>query len=165
MRRSRGCWGARRRPREDEIEGRAYHRASRREAGRRERCLAAARLVRAHPIEIAAGRTILATLGRDLVVGDRNGKADVFVHDLLTGRTIIVSVAGDGGQANGDSFVSGISADGRVLAFTSLADNIVSDDHNSRKDVFVAVLRKNWAAKFAPARETRRGRGPRLVGR
>jgi Tol biopolymer transport system component len=78
----------------------------------------------------------------NLVVGDTNGTSDVFVHDLWTGRTIRVSLTVHGTEANGDSFVSGISADGRVVAFTSLADNLVPGDTNGRRDVFVAWLRR-----------------------
>jgi Tol biopolymer transport system component len=77
----------------------------------------------------------------NLVQGDTNGTSDVFVHDLWTGRTIRVSLTVNGTEANGDSFVSGISADGRVVAFTSLADNLVPGDTNHRRDVFVAWLR------------------------
>jgi Tol biopolymer transport system component len=77
------------------------------------------------------------------VAGDRNGKADVFVHDLWTGRTIRVSLTADGTEANGDSFVAGISDDGRVVAFTSLADNVVHGDTNGQRDVFVAWLRRD----------------------
>ena len=77
----------------------------------------------------------------NLVADDTNGKSDVFVHDLWTGRTIRVSLTSSGLEANGDSFVSGISADGRVVAFTSLADNLVPGDTNGRRDVYVAWLR------------------------
>jgi Tol biopolymer transport system component len=77
----------------------------------------------------------------NLVADDRNGKADVFVHDLWTGRTIRVSLTADGTEADGDSFVAGISADGRVVAFTSLADNLVHGDTNGQRDVFVTWLR------------------------
>jgi hypothetical protein len=73
-----------------------------------------------------------------------------------------VSVAADGRQANGDSLVCGISADGRVIAFTSLADNIVPGDRNGRKDVFVVFLKKNWAALAVASRETHRRRGPKF---
>ena len=76
----------------------------------------------------------------NLVADDRNGKSDVFRHDLWTGRTIRVSLTANGTEANGDSFVSGISADGLVVAFTSLADDIVSGDTNGYRDVFVARL-------------------------
>jgi hypothetical protein len=76
----------------------------------------------------------------NLVADDRNGKSDVFVHDLWTGRTIRVSLTANGTEANGDSFVSGISADGVVAAFTSLADDIVPGDTNGSRDVFVVRL-------------------------
>jgi Tol biopolymer transport system component len=76
----------------------------------------------------------------NLVPDDRNGKSDVFVHDLWAGRTIRVSLTASGTEANGDSFVSGISADGAVVAFTSLADDIVPGDTNGYRDVFVVRL-------------------------
>ena len=90
----------------------------------------------------------------NLVDGDWNGMSDVFVHDLVTGRTSRVSVSADGEEANGDSFVSGISADGRVVAFTSYADNLVAGDTNGRKDVFVARLDPGRRHVFAPHRGT-----------
>jgi Tol biopolymer transport system component len=77
----------------------------------------------------------------NLVPDDRNGVSDVFVHDLLTRRTLRVSVAANGAEADGASFVAGISADGSVVAFTSLATNLVAGDTNGRRDVFVARLR------------------------
>jgi Tol biopolymer transport system component len=93
------------------------------------------------PFLSANGRYIAFTSrAPNLVEGDENGTSDVFVHDLVTGRTTRVSVSADGEEANGDSFVSGISADGHVVAFTSLADNLVARDRNRRKDVFVAWL-------------------------
>ena len=77
----------------------------------------------------------------NLVPDDRNGVSDVFVHDLLTGATARASVSADGEEADAASFVSGISADGSRVAFTSLADNLVVGDTNGRRDVFVALLR------------------------
>ena len=67
--------------------------------------------------------------------------SDVFVHDLLTGATARVSVSPAGEEADAASVVSGISADGRVVAFTSLAADLVTGDTNGRRDVFVARLR------------------------
>jgi Tol biopolymer transport system component len=86
----------------------------------------------------------------NLVEDDRNEKADVFVHDLWTGRTIRVSLTADGTEADGDSFVAGLSGDGRVVAFTSLADNIVHGDTNARRDVFVAWLRRDTTLLQGP---------------
>lgn len=62
---------------------------------------------------------------------------DIFVHDRQTGITERVSVASDGTEANGGSFAPSISADGRFVAFTSQASNLVANDTNRRQDVFV----------------------------
>ena len=92
----------------------------------------------------------------NLVEGDRNGKSDVFVHDLWTGRTIRVSLTADGTEADGDSFVAGISGDGRVVAFTSLADDVVHGDTNGRRDVFVAWLRRDTTLLQGPGERENR---------
>jgi Tol biopolymer transport system component len=64
--------------------------------------------------------------------------ADIFVHDLQTGETTLVSVASDGAQANNLSFESALSANGRFVAFTSIASNLIPDDSNGdNSDVFV----------------------------
>jgi Tol biopolymer transport system component len=74
-----------------------------------------------------------------LVAGDTNGVTDIFVHDELTHRIRRVNVAPNGGQANGASGFVAVSADGRAVAFESLASNLVPGDTNGVSDVFVAV--------------------------
>jgi hypothetical protein len=73
----------------------------------------------------------------NLVPGDTNGSADVFVHDRQTGMTERVSVDSSGVQGNNLSGIPSISANGRFLAFASLADNLVPGDANGNWDVFV----------------------------
>ena len=73
----------------------------------------------------------------NLVPGDTNGVRDVFVHDRSTGATTRVSIATDGTQGDGVAYLGGISADGRVIAFSSFATNIVLGDTNAQRDVFV----------------------------
>jgi Tol biopolymer transport system component len=75
----------------------------------------------------------------NLVAGDTNAVADVFVHDRTSAATERVSVDSAGTEANGesDSIVLGLSADGRFVAFTSLASNLVAGDANLTADVFV----------------------------
>jgi len=53
------------------------------------------------------------------------------------GSTTRVSVATGGTQANGVSFGSALSADGRYVAFSSDATNLVPGDTNNAGDVFV----------------------------
>jgi hypothetical protein len=68
---------------------------------------------------------------------DTSSYGDVFVRDLATGVVEQASVSSDGVQGNDHSAVSAISADGRCVAFRSLADNLVDGDTNGVEDVFV----------------------------
>src|SRR5437868_9172865 len=52
-------------------------------------------------------------------------------------KTRRVSVSSSGAEANGDSFHSSISANGRFVAFVSSATNLVGGDTNGHTDVFV----------------------------
>src|SRR6266851_4170348 len=49
----------------------------------------------------------------------------------------LISLALDGGEADGASFTPAISADGRYVAFASAASTLVSGDTNGTEDVFV----------------------------
>jgi len=73
----------------------------------------------------------------NLVPDDTNGTQDVFVHDRQTGITERVSVDNTGNQGDGWSQRSAISADGRYVAFMSMASNLVPDDTNGGDDIFV----------------------------
>jgi Tol biopolymer transport system component len=73
----------------------------------------------------------------NLVTGDANNARDVFVRDLQSGETTRASVGPVGVEANGDSFEPAISADGRFVAFSSAATNLVAGDSNNANDVFV----------------------------
>ena len=72
----------------------------------------------------------------NLVVGDGNGRFDVFVRDRDTGMLELVSVASDGTQLVGDSIAPAISADGRYVAFASTAP-LVPEDTNDSFDIYV----------------------------
>ena len=86
----------------------------------------------------ADGRYIAFTsLATNLVPGDTNGVQDVFVRDRQLGVTERVSVSSAGVQANGASFQSTISADGRYVAFYTLATNLDAADTNGTYDVYV----------------------------
>jgi Tol biopolymer transport system component len=78
-----------------------------------------------------------ASAATNLVPGDTNGVADIFVRNRTKGTTERVSVSAQGAQADGDSFNPSISADGRFVAFESDATNLVSTDTNAMLDVFV----------------------------
>lgn len=73
----------------------------------------------------------------NLVAGDTNGLRDVFVRDAATHATVRVSISSTGLQANGASYSPSLSGNGRFLAFTSEASNLVPGDTNGVADVFV----------------------------
>lgn len=73
----------------------------------------------------------------NLVAGDTPLTRDIFLHDRTTGITSLVSRAAGGGFGNGPSSRSSISDDGRYIAFTSDASNLVPGDLNLAGDVFV----------------------------
>ncbi len=73
----------------------------------------------------------------NLIPIDTNGAQDVFVHDRVTGETSRVSVGSAGAQGNYVSVRPSISANGRYVAFSSEASNLVPGDTNSFNDVFV----------------------------
>jgi Tol biopolymer transport system component len=86
----------------------------------------------------ATGRYVaFGSFASNLVPGDTNGRQDIFVHDRDTGETSRISVASDGGQADGESRYPAISADGRYVAFESFASNMVPGDTNGSWDTFV----------------------------
>src|SRR5262249_51732122 len=58
-----------------------------------------------------------ASFATNLVAGDTNGRVDLFVHDRTTGVTERVSVNSSGAEANGDSTLPSISADGRFVSW------------------------------------------------
>jgi hypothetical protein len=73
----------------------------------------------------------------NLVGSDTNAATDVFVRDRKNHTIERVSVSSAGAEGNGPSYDASISADGRFVAFDSLASNLIATDTNSTYDVFV----------------------------
>jgi hypothetical protein len=86
----------------------------------------------------ADGRYIVfQSTATNLIENDTNSRSDIFLFDRDTDETVRVSVASDGSEANRFSIDPAISDDGRVIAFISEATNLVPDDTNNIRDVFV----------------------------
>lgn len=73
-----------------------------------------------------------------LVPDDSNQRADIFVHDRLTGQTARVGQPPND-ESNGNSANPAISADGAWIAFESDAINLVDGDTNRARDIFRAA--------------------------
>ena len=80
---------------------------------------------------------VFHSLADNLVVGDTNGTNDIFVHDLLSGETNMVSVRNDGQTVIADSAYASINEDGRFIAFQSDGNQFVPGDNNGSHDIFV----------------------------
>jgi Tol biopolymer transport system component len=90
------------------------------------------------PAISADGNVVAFTSAANNLVGnDTNRSLDVFVCDRRTNQIDIVSVSTNDDLGNGDSILPAISADGRFVAFKSIATNLVPDDRNNEVDVFV----------------------------
>lgn len=89
----------------------------------------------------SSGRFIaFASLADDLVEGDGNGYLDVYIYDRIADQMIRASVAGSIGEPNGDSKDPCISGDGRIVAFSSSATNLVAEGANANVDIYVRDL-------------------------
>jgi Tol biopolymer transport system component len=79
-----------------------------------------------------SGRYVVFTSeASNLVPGDTNGRADIFLKDRVVGTLFNLTQG-----ANGDSLGGVISGDGSIVAFYSNASNLTADRDNGQFDVF-----------------------------
>jgi len=83
------------------------------------------------------GSLVALASASNFVPEDTNGLLDVFMRDRLAGTTELVSVDENGNQGNGHSVLPVMSKDGRYVAITSLASNLVPGDTNGKADIFL----------------------------
>lgn len=83
---------------------------------------------------------VFYSLASNLVAGDAGGFRDVFIRDLQLGTTALVSVSDASAQGNANSFDPRLSLDGRHVAFSSIATNLVTGDVNGMRDIFLRDL-------------------------
>jgi hypothetical protein len=84
-----------------------------------------------------------------LVPDDANQFVDAFVHDTCLAFTACMKATWRlsrgrfGAEADADTLALAFTPDGRVLAFTSAASNLVAGDTNGVEDIFVISAREN----------------------
>ncbi|MEQ8767929.1 MAG: hypothetical protein RL885_28755, partial [Planctomycetota bacterium] len=107
----------------------------------------------------ADGRWIVyQSAASDIVSGDTNSKWDIFLYDRITKQTRRISTSEAGIEADDHSEHAHISADGRFVAFSSSATQLVPGDFNAAPDVFLedvqtGALRRcslDWKDQEAP---------------
>jgi hypothetical protein len=89
----------------------------------------------------ANGRyVVFESYATNLVLGDTNGRGDVFFFDRFVLGLNRISVSSSGSQGNDHSQEPSISDFGRYVTFQSLASNLVGGDTNFMMDVFLRDL-------------------------
>jgi len=95
---------------------------------------------------------VFSSQATNLVAGDTNIAEDVFVRDRTSNTTTRVSVSSSGVQTPtgelGSNWPS-ISDDGRYVAFTSYAANLVADDTNAVADTFMRDRTTNTTTRVS----------------
>ncbi len=105
------------------------------------------------PVISGDGKIVaFASRATNLVAGDENRSADIFVTVPGTTDPVRVSTLTGGGEADGPSREPDLSHDGRMLVFASDASNLVKGDDNKRTDVFVRDLRSGAVSLVSSAR-------------
>lgn len=92
------------------------------------------------PVSDDARFTCFSTASSGLAGNDHNQASDVFLRDRVNGTTRLVSVATTGDAGNLGSYGCSVSNDGRFVAFTSAADDLIVADGNASEDVFIRDL-------------------------
>ncbi len=90
----------------------------------------------------------------NLVPGDTNQAADVFIHDRKAGGTELVSVGLDGRPAGGASWMVALSADGRYVTFASAASNLVAGATAGEAPAYYTFDREAHTIRLAEAPRT-----------
>ena len=78
------------------------------------------------------------SFGTNYVANDTNDTLDVFVHGFANGAIERVSVSNSGAQGNDRSRAASLSEDGRFVAYSTIATNLVTPDTNSASDVLIS---------------------------
>lgn len=94
------------------------------------------------PLLTPNGRYVIFTSkATNLVENDFNNRSDIFLYDRLLTTTLLISrnITGSG-SGNEVSSLPQLSSNGRILAFSSLASDLINGDYNDQRDIFVVYL-------------------------
>lgn len=117
------------------------------------------------PMISADGRfAVFQSKATNLVAGVEDGRLHVFVQDLDTGLTEVVSLSSQEALSNGDSYGAALSADGRFIAFASRGTNLVPNDTNAEADVFLRDRLLGTTARVSVSSSEGQGNGESYWG-
>ncbi len=97
----------------------------------------------------------------NLVAGDTNGQADLFLRDIWGGKTTRINVSTSGAQANAAVQDTPVFAGyGRYVAFSSAATNLVNGDTNAATDIFVRDFVAKTTSRVSVTTAGKQANGP-----
>jgi len=85
----------------------------------------------------------------NIVAGDTNGERDIFVRDLSASAAERISVHTDGTEGNGRSYSPNMDDAGTKVVFRSYASNLVDNDTNDVRDVFMHDLQTGETTRIS----------------
>ena len=97
---------------------------------------------------------VFASADSKLVKNDTNQVRDIFLRDTVNSTTSLISA-----NSNGRSLYPSISADGRYVAFWSVATNLVNGDTNGQADIFLRDTVKNTTSRISVDSNGNQGNG------
>jgi Tol biopolymer transport system component len=92
---------------------------------------------------------VFSSRAAGLVPGGTSQHYDVFLRDRQAGTTRLVSAGAGGSGGLGDSIGVAVSDDGRTVAFSSTAPDLVPSDGNFSMDVFVRDMTSNMTTRVS----------------
>jgi Tol biopolymer transport system component len=112
------------------------------------------------PAISADGRYVVFDSGSsNLVPGDTNSQADVFLHDRQAHTTRRISVSKNGTQGDGPSTMASISADGTYVAFGSSASNLIDGATVTQIGVYIVNTMTGVVQRVSVASDGTEGNG------
>jgi hypothetical protein len=115
------------------------------------------------PVASENGRYItFITFASDVLPSDPNTTIDLYLKDVRTGEVTLISANAQGIVGNDDSGVPAlfdISNNGRYVAFSSDASNLVPNDSNGFSDVFVKDVRTGEVTLVSTDGQGQQGNG------
>jgi len=107
-----------------------------------------------YPILTPDGRFIVFLTGQTNLIPGDTSLPDFFRKDLYTNTIERVNQPPSGGNSNGSGEESAaISADGRFIAFTTTANDLVNGDMDNLPDVFVRDMSSNFIEQISVSSE------------
>jgi WD40 repeat protein len=101
----------------------------------------------------------------NLIGSDTNASGDVFIRNRSAAKTTRVSVDSSGNEGNSFSWFGGMATDASAVCFYSAATNLISNDFNSKNDVYLHDLNTGITSRVSADPSGNDANGPSILPR